>query len=399
MTDYIAHNPAYSLASELTTFNDVVESLLDLGGMERSERNERSAIRAVLEAYRDLPNKREWNAFKTRIPFATVAPISAGTASYDHAGNVAGERVVTFSTGVLPDDVDLYSLQLDSVHYEVAQRIDDTTLQLTERSNPGADVAATTYQLYRDCYIFPLDFQSGGQLLDISNRNAPIDYVSPDDALWLARGCSAQQPTAYTFRGVPRRQGVLGLYFSPIPSGVRNYELVYNRRPRPLRTQSYATGTASVSGGSRTVTITGAALSPKHVGCVMRFGTASDAPLPLQKGLSDGTEALLERVVVEVTSSTELLLDVAADAAFSGVKYTLSSVVDLNPGPMLTYFTLLAEACFARNEGRKDAEAREFKAKRFLMEEAAAADLASVAAKQRRYMPMSLADIATSVTP
>lgn len=399
MTDYIASNPAYSLASELTTFNDVVESLLDMGGMERSERNERSAIRAVLEAYRDLPNVREWNYFKARLPFATVAPISAGTAAYDHTGNVDGERLVTLSEGVLPADVDLYTLQLNGTHYDVEKRIDDTKFQLTERSNPGSDVAATTFQLYKDCYVLPLDFQSGGQLLDISNRNAPLRYVGPDDALWLARGCSAQQPTSYTFRSVPRRQGALGLYFSPIPSGVRNYEIAYSRRPRPLRTQMYAEGTATATSGSRSVTIAAGSVVSKHVGCVMRFGTASKLPLPLQKGFDDGGETLLERIVTAVTPTTVLELDVAADTNYSAVKYTISSPIDLAPGPMLTYFTLLAEARFARNEGRDDADRREFKAKRYLLEEAAAADLASVASNQRSYMPMSLSDLATSVTP
>lgn len=399
MTDYIAHNPAYSLTSELTTFNDVVESLLDMGGMERSERNDRSAIRAVLEAYNDLPNMREWNYFKARLPFATIAPISAGTAEYDHTGNVDGERLVTLSTGTLPEDVDLYGFSFNGVHFDVEKRVDATKFQLTERSNPGVDVAATTYQLYKDCYVLPLDFQAGGQLLDISNRNAPLRYVSADDSLWLSRGYSAQQPTSYTFRSIPRRQGALGLYFSPIPSGVRNYELIFNRRPRPLRTQMYAEGTATVTSGSRSVTIAAGTVVSKHAGCVMRFGTATKTPEPLQKGFSDGGETLLERIVVAVTPTTSLELDVAADANYTAVKYTLSSPIDLAPGPMKTYFTLLCEARFARNEGRDDAERRELRADRYLKEDAAAADLASVASNQRSYMPMSLSDIATSVTP
>ena len=76
MTDYIASNPAYSLASQLTTFNDVVDALLDAFGTERSDRNQRNAVRAILEAYRDLPNLRTWNYFKARLPLTTVAPIT-----------------------------------------------------------------------------------------------------------------------------------------------------------------------------------------------------------------------------------------------------------------------------------------------------------------------------------
>lgn len=398
MSDYIARSPSYSLASELTTFNDVVDSLLDAFGMEISERNNRNTVRAVLEAYRDLPNKREWNYFKARLPFTTSPQITEGTAEYDHTGNVSGERIVTFSTGTLPNDVDLYSLLFNGIHYEIDKRISATKLQLTERSNPGADVAATTYALYKECYVLPLDFQSGGILIDVSSRYATLDYKSPDELLRTTRGYSAGQPYCYTYRALPRRQGALGLYFGPTPTTARNYEVIYNRKPRPLTTQLYSTGTATVSSGSQSVTISGAALTQRHVGCVIRLGTAADLPLPMQGGLLDGTAAGLERVVDSVESATTLTLDAAADAAYTGVKFTISSPIDVNPGPMMTYFMRACEAVFARLEGREDRKERE-NAAFDALRDAAAADNASAESNEPRFGPVRLGDLASSVTP
>lgn len=397
MTDYIASNPAYSLASQLTTFNDVVDSLLDAFGTERSDRNQRNAVRAILEAYRDLPNLRAWNYFKARLPVVTVAPVTAGTAEYDHTGNGDGERIVTFSTGTLPTDADLYTLQLSNAHYEVEKRISATKLQLTERSNPGADVAATTYSLYKDCYVLPLDFQAGGVVLDVSSRYATLDYKSPSDHLQLTRGYAAGQPYCYTYRAVPRRQGALGIYFGPVPSGVRNYELIYNRRPRPLTILSYETGTASVTSADDAVTIAGGALVAGHAGCVMRFGTMAQSPLPLQGGLADGGATLLERIISSIDSTTTLTIDAAADATFTTVKYSISSPIDIAPGPMLTFFTRLCEARFARLEGREDRKEREAVATDALRD-AAAADNASAESNEPRFGPVRLGDLASSVT-
>lgn len=397
MTDYIASNPAYSLASQLTTFNDVVDSLLDAFGTERSDRNQRNAVRAILEAYRDLPNLREWNYFKARLPITTVAPVTSGTAEYDHTGNVDGERIVTFSTGTLPTDADLYTLQLSNAHYEVENRVSATKLQLTERSNPGADVSATTYSLYKDCYALPLDFQSGGVVLDASSRCATLDYMAPSEHLQVTRGYSAGQPYCYTYRSLPRRQGALGIYFGPIPSGVRNYELIYNRRPRPLTVLNYATGTASVASSAAAVTIAGGALVDGHAGCVIRFGTMSNAPLPLQGGLTDGGATILERIIRSVDSTTTLTIDANADATFTTVKYSISSPIDIAPGPMLTFFTRLCESRFARLEGREDRKEREATATDALRD-AAAADNATAESSESRFGPVRLGDLASSVT-
>jgi hypothetical protein len=400
VSDYVAHQPVPVLASQLTTFNDVVEGLLDAYGTERAQRNDRNAVRAVLEAYRDLPTLRDWHYYETRLPLATVAPVSEGTAAYDHTGSAAGERIVTLSASVVPTDVDLYTLKLGNVHYDVERRIDDTTFQLGERSNPGADVAATSYQLYKDTYVLPLDFQGAGVVLDQSNSGVPLAYSDADDAFWQARARSAQQPTTYTFRAAPRRHGAWAIQFSPIPAAARNYDLVFKRKPSPLTTQMNQTGTASVTSGSRSVTLAGGgAVSAKHVGCVMRFGTTAKRPLPPQKGFDDGVEALLERVVMSVTPTTALELDVAADADYAAVKFTLSSPIDVDPGAMLTFFTLLCEARLARLEGREDAERREGRAMSYLKVQAAAADNKARSAGIKTYAPRTLADVATSVTP
>jgi hypothetical protein len=396
MTDYIASNPAYSLSSNLITFDEAVERVLDVFGVQRSARNERNAVRAVMEAYGDMPQKYDWSYLRTKLVLKTNPTITTGTAAYDHTGNVLGERIITFSTGTLPASAELYSLVLDSVHYEIEKRIDDTHVQLTERSNPGADVAATTFTLYQDGYLVPLDCQGIGRLYDVALR-APIDPASPDDALLMRQSFITGQPRAYSFRSLPRRMAAMAIYFTPIPSSARSYEALYMRRPRPLTVVNYSTGTLSVTSGSTSVTASGTTLTQRHVGTVVRFGTSALAPTPLAGGLSDGTPFLMERIVKSVESATAFTLDAAADADFSAVKFTMSSPIDIVP-EMESYFYRECESQYAIIEHRED-KADFIALASNALREARGADNRNQAPSRVVYGPLTLADVASSVTP
>ena len=395
MTDYIAGNPSLSLASQLVTFDDLLERLLDVYGVDRSTRNVRNAIRAALEIHNEFPGKREWNHLKARLVVTTVPAINTGTAAYDHTGGAA-ERLVTLSTAIVPADVDYYTFRLNNVDYEIERWVSSTTFTLNERTNPGADVAASAYTLYREGYPLPLDFKNCGELLDSAGHWA-LSYSDGDGQNWYGKTWGLGQPQFYTFRSLARRMGVMGIFFGPIPNAARSYSGIYQRKMRPLNVLKYDTGTVSVSDASRSVTLVGGVLTAKHVGCVIRFGTAQAVPTPLAGSLSDGEPFLMERVIDSVESATTFTLDTAADQAFSAVKFTISAPVDVPAGEIENYFYRLCEARLARIEGKDDRDEREAAARRAYDDACAANNMSR--GMRTVYCPLTLADIASSVTP
>lgn len=350
------------------TYEDVVEQLLDLHAGERTPLTERNAKRAVQQAYRDLPNKHNWSFYYRQRLMQTVASYSTGTIAYQHTGG-ANERQITLTGGTLPAWAAFGRLVIGSVHYEVAERISGTVLTLREDSNPGEDVAALTeYTLYRNAYPLPANFRRLGHLWDVEVRRfiPVVEQQVQHDAL-VAFFTTPDTPWQAAFRGVSDYYGTMQLLFGPPPSEVFTYDLLYEIHPRPLRIESYSTGTITISG--TTVTLTNGVWPANCAGSILRVAATTEAPT---NRLGENP-FLTEHVIKSRTSDTVVVLEESATDV-TGRGFTLSDPIDIEAGAMLNAFLRAAEAEFCRAASRKDANERMALAQQALLEAIGADD-------------------------
>lgn len=104
---------------QLFTLHDAVEHVLDqIVGADGSPRNRRQAMRAVLEAYQELPFRRDWRYYYRPLRINTVASQTTGTVAFDLTGG-AYERMLTLSSATWPTDAEKYVVSISGVRYEV----------------------------------------------------------------------------------------------------------------------------------------------------------------------------------------------------------------------------------------------------------------------------------------
>lgn len=388
--------------TEVWTFEDAVDFVLDAFGSERSARNVRNAKRAVINALNDIQNRRNWRYYYKRQALTTVAPYGTGTVAYDHTGG-SNERQVTLTGGTFPAWAEFATLKIARKYYTVESRISDTVLTLSPNANPGEDLASTAYSLFRDNYPLPVDFLALDRLVDITGVGAALTYVSPGDYHQAARlQQQAGMPTYYTVSSSPDYRGTNSLFLGPPPSGSRSYEYMYRSSPRQLRCERYATGTVSVSSGSTTVTGSGTAFTDTHVGAVIRFSVDSNQPTSIIGGLSaDENPFYAHRTVLSVESSDSLTIDavVSNSVSLSGVGYTISDPIDIEAPVMLVAFQRLAELHMATLENA-DPNKIAFRARQAdeALRNAASADIPTFGTNSQQLVgPLRIRDIATSV--
>lgn len=370
--------PLIASNTELWTFKDAVENLLDLHGLDtRSGINERRARACVMQVYRDIPSRATWHYFYRQRLLQTNTQQTSSTITYDHTGG-AYERVVTIASGTWPSWAAFGRLIIDEVHYEVEDRKSSTELTLTETSNPGADVAAgTAYILYRSAYPLPSNFRSLVSLWDVDEQRE-IAHVDPAQHHKLQSYYDTPStPVDVSIRATGEYYGGMALHFSPPPDTAKTYDLLYMANPRTLAIDEYSTGTVAVTNGSTTVTGTGTTFPTNCVGSVIRFSTTAAPPTSVMGGFgtSGGIDNpfAMQGVIKTRTSATALVLEEAATVEIpSASAYVISDPLDLEPGSMLTAFLRATEAEYASRAGREDAPRRYAMARQSLLEAMAA---------------------------
>lgn len=347
--------PTEDRLTQLWTYQDAVEHVLDHLDMDADGRTRRQARRAVQQAIRDLAHRHNWACYYGRATVPTTAQQTSSTIEYDHTGGTY-ERQVTLASGTWPSDAAQGMLIISGVHYAVDERKSSTVLTLRPDNNPGADVAAgTSYTWYRSTYALPVDFRKverlwwpsqSMELYPLSQGEAHAELM----ASWPTPG----NPIGYTIRQTQDFYNTMSLVMSPPPSTAVTLDLFYQRNPRELRVEKYATGTVTTN-ASTTVTGSGTSWSSSHVGCVMRFSSSTTVePTGVVGGLSgDDNPAVYTRIVTAVGSTTSITVD-SSVPALTGVKYTLSDPLDMHYGSMLTVFHRFAEAEAARLLNRDD---------------------------------------------
>jgi len=336
--------------TEIWTYQDIVEHILDVYNDERAGRPLRMAKRAAKEALRSLQTAHAWVMYNGTRYLATVAPYATGTIAYDHTGG-ASERLVTLSGGTFPSWAAYGKLLIAGAAYPVESYVDSTHVVLDANVNPGADVAAlTVYSLYRDEYPLPVGFKTMGQLWNVT-EDEELDVVFPDQASRDAVSDPAEpgDPEYAYVTGDSDYINNMSLVFLPPPDSVLTFRYDFQKSPRQLVTEKYSTGTVSVTAGSTTCTIATGSFTQSHVGCIIRFGSSANEPDNLFGGLGDTTNTYTdERTIVSVASNgATCVLDAAPSAAISSVKFTVSDPIDVETGAMLTAYQRLCESAFA----------------------------------------------------
>lgn len=345
------------------TYQDVIEHLADVFQVDRKGRILRNLRRAVDEAYRDLPQYGYWSCYRRRLILTTVPSQTTGTIAYTHSS-----RTVTLTGSTFPATAQAYRLIIGNTHFDVESYTDSTHLVLPESSNPGADVASgTTYMLYKSEYLLPVGFRRLLGLYDTSQRRLleVIEDIT-EQSLMQAALYSPGVPLYAAIRNTGETQGRLSLIFTPPPVSARNYELLYDTSPREfVINEVHSDGTVAVSSGSTSVTGTGTSFPSNCAGCVIRFsGNSGDEPTGPFGAMVNNTDKdnpyVFQTTIAAYTSATAITLTDAAPAAYSGVRYTISDPIDIEPGAMQTAYLRLAEAKFAVLMGLPDKE-REFR--------------------------------------
>lgn len=316
----------------LTTYRDLMDHTLDYLGSSASKDANRDARRAIQAAYRELTYSHRWSYFYQRGRLNTVASYTTGTITYTHTGG-SSERLVTLAGGTWPSWADLGQIAVNNIVYQVAERKSDTLITLSINSNPGANVAAgTSYTLYRDSYVLPVDFLACDEMIN-TNNYLRLRFVPP--GTWLSRQRilhSPATPHIYSIAGGADYYGAMSVSFFPPPDQIYAIDFLYQRRPRPLLIDEYKTGTASVNATSTTVTGTGTTWTSSMVGSAIRLsGNTTDFPT----NNIGANLYVAERIITAFTSATSITVDAAINTGYTGVKYLISDPVDIEEGAMM----------------------------------------------------------------
>lgn len=355
-----------STAYDLLTYQDAVDHLIDVFNLDGSTRDERLCRRSIAEALSDLTGARNWLRYQRSFRVTTSANQSDGTVTY-----VSSTRLLTLSGATWPADAILGEVEIDGVIYKPETRQSSTVLLLRAEQCPSSDIAsASEYVWQRDRYALADDFGSMGQIVCLQTKR-PLDRCTIDQLLTHKRQTLHRgDPVAYCVTGLPEYGGGMGIQFSPVPTAARNFDAAYIAYPRTPRTKLENTGTVLCTADSTTVTGSGTAFASLHVGSVLRIASTADDPTNFS-GYSDGTSnPWVEQLVIKsVTSATVLVTEQPATQTLAaGRGYTISDLIDMDTGAMMTAFLRLTEARYCRMTARPDRGEREGAADRAFVE-------------------------------
>ncbi|SFH96545.1 hypothetical protein SAMN05421753_104160 [Planctomicrobium piriforme] len=352
--DYRPVKPYAGRPIRIYTFQDAVNAVLDHFDAKTIGKGLKLAARAVSDVYDLFPTLHEWSYLNRRGRISTVANQDDGTVAFDLTGGV-NERQLTLTGATWPSDVRDYRIVIANVEYDIESRVSSTVVTLVPGKCPTADVASgTAYNLYRVEYPLPIDFRRGSEL--DADDEWP-EQVSPDE-LTESRDYCFGSPRRYAIRGATGRYGSLAVEFYPYPNTARTYDFSYTATPRPISNFTgalqYSTGTISGVSGN-VVTGTGTAWTDRMIGSVIRFGTSA-TDLPEGELEFDAAPYAEQRIVMDVTSATELLLDaeLVSPSAYSSKKYTIGDPIDIEADATWQCFLKLAVADYAGKTQRKD---------------------------------------------
>lgn len=328
-----------SVAPEIRTYRDALDDLMAFAGTLSLDIDERRARIAIRDGLEEMAMARDWKYYRRIRQINLVAPFTGetgATIAYDHTGGAYCERQLTLTPGgaeTLPDwtrDAELV-LSDDTVLYPIAEKLNDTIAQLPEDRNPGADVAAGGFTLYKAGYPLDGDIAKVYELNDETGALKP-GYIHPQEWLRQVRSLITTQDTGFqwTLLGDDDSIGQLEFRFYGLPGSAQTIQFLAQCLPRRLRYTGYAdrerSGTsasiAAVS-GAQTVTGTGTGFVAGMRGALLRFSEDGTEPDTLTNPPAE------EKIITAVASTSSLTVHNAVSATYSGAGFTISDPLDV----------------------------------------------------------------------
>lgn len=333
--------PIYQNSSEfdepVVTLSDMMERIgAKNGGFDGDTRTIRAVKRAIRDALRDLPSKMDWQYYDRELMLRTTASVGLEI-EYDHATLTA-----TVTDGDLPTDVAYGMLVISGVGYPIAS-VDDPDIVLSG-IGPGEDYDGTATWC-RASYTLPKI--SNIRFVTRSDNRLALTYVQPE--IQLARDTLRSIPStpiAYTLRQ-GATLGATDIVLTPPPSTSLTYRIsAIIAPPYPAIDQVFSTAT----GTSGAYTMTCADAKSTWIGTIVRAAPsqASDDKQDALKFQDYEWQAFITNV-----SGTTVTVNVALPSSFSSETILVSSLIDIAPGPMQTYFEARCHEYYCRNYDHK----------------------------------------------
>lgn len=355
----------------IVTFADAIDYVLNYLAKDASQSPE--AKRIVINAYRVIANKRDWNYYKRFYRLNTVAAQATGTITYTES-----TRTVVLVGATWPSWAIKGYLRIGQVMYNIASVTNSTTLILSAATTPGVDLdPLTSYILMQDAYPLPSDFRS---IIGINWQSGTYNpaYLELEEFIALSTLVTGPAaPSYYTIYGDRSVLGIKDIRFYPAPDQAFPTNLYYNGAGRPLTIDSYLAGDASTTADSATVTGSGTVWTSAMIGSVIRFAAETkkeNGKTIYPTGVDGLYPFTMERVVVAVASATSLTVDSVADVTLANVPYIISDPIDVNEGAMMDYFYRLCDYQARRSMRSKEISKEESDALVLSLQEALEAD-------------------------
>jgi hypothetical protein len=333
------------MTEELLTYRDAYEHLTDVYGITGSDQGMtvRNLRRAITEAYRRLPVLKRWAYFTRTTMVQTDATYTTGTIAYS---TITGQ--VTLTTGTWPANATFGDLIISDVSYKIARRISDTIIELDAASRPALTVAAgTSYRWARFRYLLPIDVGDIREVIDSQYENSLI-RSNTQDIFWGTATLSTESyPSSWAMTRSLDYPGRWEIWLSSAETSARELRIQYDARFTSLPIEEISAGTITTV--ADVVTFTSAILTEDCVGCVLRIATNTDKPTPrVGSYINDDVQDVVrlpanERVITQFTNATTAVINRSLPSDVTGVAYSLSSHIDLNPSLMWELFMRLCE--------------------------------------------------------
>lgn len=319
--------------SQVFTYQDCVEHLIQYQGGATSDSEFARLRTAVQMAYQELCWSMEWQYFHHPLRIQLSAFYDTGTVAY-----TSSTRVLTLTGGTFPSWAAFGGrVLIDGIAYSVHTRTDGTHLVLDEVFCPQDNVSSTDYRLYRTAYILPKDFR---KVFEFTGENTWTScFTTPTE--WLKRERYVQDtgtPWLWTIMQADEvfGYGRYGLFVQGQPDTAETFDCIYVRAPRDIKYSGYETAARTSSAGVGTVscaaatavTGTSTSFSSDMVGSVIRFTSGTSVP----GGLHSTNPFTEQHVISEVASTTALTIDEAATGTYSTKPFVISDPLDIPPG-------------------------------------------------------------------
>lgn len=324
--------PTLTTNSSVFTYQDAIDRLLLYTNQNGSQASVSAVKQAVLDAYDDLVNDRNWRYFDRSYRFQQEEPES-GTCSYS---STTGE--FTIDSGSWPTWSERAVIEINNVRHFIKTRSSALALIADDTMRPSADIATgTAFTIYKCIYQLPMDFRRLRRPLSEST-DVWSDYVDFSSWFNLIRyRSSIGFPSVFAVGGDPYEPVRQVLLVNPTGDSDQTLDLSYQRYARTLDYDGHAThcraGTITAS-NSTSVTGSSTTFESGMVGAVLRVGrTTTSCP----DGRGGQNPYKTQTYIATYSSATAITLHEAINV--SGVYYTVSDPIDLDRG-MLDAFWL-----------------------------------------------------------